>query len=575
MARLSFLKCVVFSALVTGCGGGGGGGGGATAPPPAAAADTTAPIITLGGDNPQVVDLNAEYSESGATADSGETVTIDASAVNTSVIGTYSVTYDVSDAAGNAAAQVVRSVEVLDSGSGEPASDTSAPVISVIGDTTQSVSLNAEYQESGATADTGESVVIDASEVNTSATGTYTVYYNVTDAAGNAANEVTRTINVVEPSGTVSEHSVLTSLVDNIVIPNYKAVADQAAEFADPSGSLALYCDALGASDEAAKLLAAQDAWKSLMQTVQKTELHIVGPAAKNAKSLRNRVHFYTEDERVSTCGTDTAVVKAHSEPDFDVAVTAGNQRSLSAIEYLLFDSTLDHTCAAGVSTVDGWNDLADSERKLQRCALTELLAQDVSVNATQVHTDWATYRSGYLDASEIGTNFELMTDGLFYFEKFAKSAKLTTPLGLDPLCQTQTCAESIESPFSETSLHNIKVNAEQLLAMFDGGLDDLADQNSSGWSATFKGLITAVVDKADAMLLAAPNDSIKQQVMEITSADDASTCSNAYANPDSNAEPQACTLGGLIKRVTDDLKVDFVAYVGVSVPDGVQGDTD
>jgi hypothetical protein len=268
-------------------------------------------------------------------------------------------------------------------------------------------------------------------------------------------------------------------------------------------------------------------------------------------------------------------VVKAHSEPDFDVAVTAGNQRSLSAIEYLLFDSTLDHTCAAGVSTVDGWNDLADSERKLQRCALTELLAQDVSVNATQVHTDWATYRSGYLDASEIGTNFELMTDGLFYFEKYAKSAKLTTPLGLDPLCQTQTCAESLESPFSETSLHNIKVNAEQLLAMFDGGLDDLADQNSSGWSTTFKALITAVVVKADAMLLAAPNDSIKQQVMAITSADDASACSNAYVNPDSNAEPQACTLGGLIKRVTDDLKVDFVAYVGVSVPDGVQGDTD
>lgn len=573
MARLSFLKCVVFSALVTGCGG--GGGGGATAPPSPAAADTTAPIITLGGDNPQVVDLDAGYSESGATADSGETVTIDASAVDTSVVGTYSVTYDVTDAAGNAANQVVRSVEVLDSGSGEPDPDTSAPVISVIGDTTQSVSLNAEYQESGATADTGESVVIDSSEVNTSATGTYTVYYNVTDAAGNAANEVTRTINVVEPSGTVSEHSVLTSLVDNIVIPNYKAVADQASEFADPSGSLALYCDALGASDEAAKLLAAQDAWKSLMQTVQKTELHIVGPAAKNAKSLRNRVHFYTEDERVSTCGTDTAVVKAHSEPDFDVAVTAGNQRSLSAIEYLLFDSTLDHTCAAGVSTVDGWNDLADSERKLQRCTLTELLAQDVSVNATQVHTDWATYRSGYLDASEIGTNFELMTDGLFYFEKYAKSAKLTTPLGLDPLCQTQTCAESLESPFSETSLHNIKVNAEQLLAMFDGGLDDLADQNSSGWSTTFKALITAVVVKADAMLLAAPNDSIKQQVMAITSADDASTCSNAYANPDSNAEPQACTLGGLIKRVTDDLKVDFVAYVGVSVPDGVQGDTD
>ena len=59
MARLSFLKCVVISAVLAGCGGGGGGGAAAAAPTPAA--DTTAPNITLSGDNPQVVDLNTEY----------------------------------------------------------------------------------------------------------------------------------------------------------------------------------------------------------------------------------------------------------------------------------------------------------------------------------------------------------------------------------------------------------------------------------------------------------------------------------------------------------------------------------
>ena len=40
-------------------------------------ADTTAPVITLTGDNPQAVELNGTYEELGATSDGGERVEID------------------------------------------------------------------------------------------------------------------------------------------------------------------------------------------------------------------------------------------------------------------------------------------------------------------------------------------------------------------------------------------------------------------------------------------------------------------------------------------------------------------
>ena len=83
----------------------------------------------------------------------------------------------------------------------DKASDTTAPVITLSGNNPQSVELNATYSESGATADSGETVVIDATAVDTSAAGSYNVYYNVTDAEGNVASEVTRTVNVVEPAG--------------------------------------------------------------------------------------------------------------------------------------------------------------------------------------------------------------------------------------------------------------------------------------------------------------------------------------------------------------------------------------
>jgi hypothetical protein len=85
-----------------------------------------------------------------------------------------------------------------------------------------------------------------------------------------------------------------------------------------------------------------------------------------------------------------------------------------------------------------------------------------------------------------------------------------------------------------------------------------LADRNNSRWSATFQDLITVVIDKAKAMRVNAPNESIKDQVEGIETSSDASACNNAYTNPDSNLDPQACTFAGLIKRVTDDLKIEL-----------------
>ena len=84
--------------------------------------DGTAPVINLVGANPQQLTRGDAYVELGATAtdDTDDdtaltaTIAIDASAVDTATAGSYSVTYDVSDAAGNAATQVTRTVTVED-----------------------------------------------------------------------------------------------------------------------------------------------------------------------------------------------------------------------------------------------------------------------------------------------------------------------------------------------------------------------------------------------------------------------------------------------------------------------------
>ena len=84
--------------------------------------DLTAPVITLTGSN-ATVNQYATYTDAGATATDSREGSLTSSIVtnnpvNTAVPGTYTVTYNVSDAAGNAATQVSRTVIVLSSGGG-------------------------------------------------------------------------------------------------------------------------------------------------------------------------------------------------------------------------------------------------------------------------------------------------------------------------------------------------------------------------------------------------------------------------------------------------------------------------
>ncbi|MEM8558470.1 MAG: spondin domain-containing protein [Bacteroidota bacterium] len=86
----------------------------------------------------------------------------------------------------------------------EEPSDTTAPVITLVGANPLMLDFGTAYVEPGATAqddtdgDLTAAIEIDAMEVDALVEGTYTVRYSVTDAAGNAA-AATRTVTVGEP----------------------------------------------------------------------------------------------------------------------------------------------------------------------------------------------------------------------------------------------------------------------------------------------------------------------------------------------------------------------------------------
>lgn len=157
--------------------------------------DNVAPTLALNGPSSVTVECHTSFTDQGATtsdncADSGE-VTVSGS-VDVNTPGTYTLTYNATDAAGNAAPPVTRTVTVV---------DTIKPVITLNGASAVTVECHTSYTDEGATAsdscDSGVPVSVTGS-VDVETPGTYTITYNASDDSGNQAVTVTRTVTVVD-----------------------------------------------------------------------------------------------------------------------------------------------------------------------------------------------------------------------------------------------------------------------------------------------------------------------------------------------------------------------------------------
>ena len=167
--------------------------------------DTTIPLITLLGDAAVTTEVGGTYTDAGATAsdnyDGDITSSIEqVSTIDTAIVDTYTVTYNVSDANGNAAVEVTRTINVV---------DTTIPLIILLGDAAVTIEVGGTFTDAGATASDNydgdiTSSIEQVSTIDTAIVDTYTVTYNVSDANGNAAVEVTRTVDV-ESSLSISE----------------------------------------------------------------------------------------------------------------------------------------------------------------------------------------------------------------------------------------------------------------------------------------------------------------------------------------------------------------------------------
>jgi len=195
--------------------------------------DTTSPIIQLVGGSSMTLVRGQTFTDPGfvvVDAEAGLQVDV-TGAVDSTTVGSYSLTYAVSDSAGNVAESVTRTVLVKD-----PA-DSSAPVITLNGNAVVNVEAGDTYNDAGATAldaVDGSLAVSYSGEVNTSKPGSYTITYYATDLSGNQADSVSRIIKVVDtkaPVITLMGSASITHQLGDL----YNDAGATATDIADPS----------------------------------------------------------------------------------------------------------------------------------------------------------------------------------------------------------------------------------------------------------------------------------------------------------------------------------------------------
>ena len=155
--------------------------------------DSESPIITCGVNLPLPMRQGAVYTDKGAywndSVDGSGNALVEGS-VDSSLPGTYQITYRFTDTNGNIAETVTRTINVV---------DRIAPVITLNGESNITHEAGTAYHDANATwsdAVDGEGIVYGVGDVNVSKPGIYYLTFDYTDQVGNTAETVTRTVNV-------------------------------------------------------------------------------------------------------------------------------------------------------------------------------------------------------------------------------------------------------------------------------------------------------------------------------------------------------------------------------------------
>lgn len=374
--------------------------------------------------------------------------------------------------------------------------------------------------------------------------------------------------------------AMLQNLADNVIIPGYQALQEETEKLVSDQGSLAAYCDAIGSESESIQLENAREQWRDLMAAFQSTELFLLGPASNNGNNLRNRIYSFGTNN-VSSCGIDRAII-ANESSGFSVATAANSSRGIDALEYLLFNEDLTHTCPSLIQDTQNWDSLPELSRKQQRCSYAQALAGDLHTSASSIVNAWAAdqggYRTVFLNSLNVSRSLEDVSNALFFVDKELKDLKVGGPLGrLNCATPRVGCSEvtGVESPLSDNSLNNLDNNLQSFLSVFSGNnglsFDDLiVDAGFPELVDEFEASVTNARNS-----VASVTGNFAEQAALINTPEAIEACETIIRDPIFASNYPICNLFGELKTISDLLRTKFIMATNLNIPDRAQSDND
>ena len=321
-----------------------------------------------------------------------------------------------------------------------------------------------------------------------------------------------------EPADTFDKEAMLTNLADNVIMPAYTQLADDA-------NTLKSAIDALQADPSNTQRDVAREAFVTLQLQWQRCAPFEFGPAAdENLRRMAN------------TFPTDTAQIERNIREGKTDLSTASNTdaKGLPALDYLLF----------GPRSQEGdWS----ADRLEQLSVNIDLLVEEF----TTVNDAWQnSYRDEFVKnlGNDVGSALGQLVNELNYEFELVKNARVGIPLGKKSLGVPQE--EKVEAYYAERSLDCINAALTAQQNTFKGGeglgLDDYLDHLDARYGEGM--LSAAIVEQFDECL--GNTNAI------------ASTLPDAILNSSGQVEELHTSLQNLVVL----LKTDMPSQLGVQI---------
>lgn len=312
-----------------------------------------------------------------------------------------------------------------------------------------------------------------------------------------------------------------------------------------------------------AAFVRAFDVW----QEAELTQFGPLGPTSQpGGGGLREAFYGWPVDGR---CLVDQNLAsRSYLDPATFADGALAQGRDLAALEYLVFYNGSAHGCSAtsALSTSGVWAALTPAELELRRRDYAARLAAALSTRARALVEAWqrgflTTLRSAGSPGSPFKTPklaLDVVLEGLFYVDYFAKDRKVGVPSGeiADTACSVAPCPTLVEARLSGSSKRGLRQNLVAFRRLFRGcdgiGFDDFLA------AAGGASLAAEVDQKVDAALAAV--DALAQPTLEAALVADRASVAKVY---------QA------LRALADLLKTDVVSTLQLDLPARVAGDGD